>query len=104
MMELYDEAVSLALTGNHMDLAKNYASKPESKSVKSNLWIKIAKVQMKQEGEVNKLLKDNKEELKIEDLIPYFDDNIRISTFKDQICESLTRYNDEIRKFKVGSL
>lgn len=102
MMELYEEAVSLALTGNHTDLAKYYASKPESKSVKGNLWIKIAKTQMNIEGEVNKLLRDNKDEIKIEDLIPYFHDNIKINTFKDQICESLTRYNDEIRKFKVS--
>ncbi len=80
-MGLYDEAVSLALTGNHMDLAKNYASKPESKSVKSK----------------------NKKDLTIEDLIPYFDENIQIGTFKKQILESLTKYNDEIDKFKVAA-
>lgn len=100
MMELYEEAVSLALKGNHFDLAKHYASRPESKSVKNNLWIKIAKKQMKDTGEVTKLLNENKDDLKIEDLIPYFDDHIRISSFRQQICDSLTRYNDEIRKFK----
>lgn len=100
MMELYEEAVSLALRGNQIDLAKFYASRPESKSLKSNLWIKIAKKQMKDTGEVTKLLKENQEELKIEDLIPYFDDHIRISAFREQICDSLTRYNNEIRTFK----
>lgn len=100
MMELYEEAVSLALKNNQIDLAKLYASKPESKSVKSNLWIKIAKKQMKVGGEVAKLLKENKDELKIEDLIPYFDDNIGISSFREQICDSLTRYNEEITSFK----
>lgn len=82
MMELYEEAVSLALN-KEIDLAKYYASKPESKSVKSNLWIKIAKKQMKVEGEVAKLLKENKEDIKIEDLIPYFEDHIRISAYKE---------------------
>lgn len=100
MMELYEEAVSLALKGGHFDLAKFYASRPESKSVKNNLWIKIAKKQMKDTNEVTKLLDENKDDLKIEDLIPYFDDHIRISSFRQQICDSLTRYNDEIRKFK----
>lgn len=101
MMELYEEAVSLSLEGNQIDLAKFYASKPDSKSLKNNLWIKIAKKLMKvNNGEVTKLLKDNKDELKIEDLIPYFDDHIRISEYREQICDSLTRYNDEIKKFK----
>lgn len=84
-----------------MDLAKFYASKPESKSVKSSLWIKIAKTKMKQEKEINILLTENKKDLTIEDLIPYFDENIQIGTFKKQILESLTKYNDEIDKFKV---
>lgn len=104
MMDLYEEAVNLALNNKkgavHIDLAKKYASRPVAKSVKSNLWIKIAKSQMSIENEVNKLLKEHPEDLKIEDLIPYFDDHIRISSFRDQICDSLTRYNNEIQTFK----
>lgn len=50
--------------------------------------------------EVQKLLKEPKACIKIEDLIPYFDDHIRISEFKEEICDSLTRYNNEIKKFK----
>lgn len=49
---------------------------------------------------VKNLLKENKAQIKIEDLIPYFDDHIKISEFKEEICKSLTSYNEEIKKFK----
>ena len=49
---------------------------------------------------VKSLLEDPDAKIKIEDLIPYFDDHIRISEFKEEICKSLTSYNEEIKKFK----
>lgn len=100
IMGLYEEAVSLALYRNQFDLAKLYASKPEAKMVKTQLWVKIAKKQMRSSTELVKLLNENKDMIKIEDLIPYFGDNVSISTFKEQISESLVRFNDEISDFK----
>lgn len=102
MMEMFEEAVGLALTGGHTDLAKFYASKPENKSLRTNLWIKISKTQMGQESDLSKLLKDNKDEIRIDDLIPYFHEGIKINSFKEQICDSLTKYNNESARFKVN--
>lgn len=50
--------------------------------------------------EQNILVTQNQSLLKIEDLLPYFNENIRIEHFKDQICDSLESYNDEIEKLQ----
>jgi hypothetical protein len=34
------------------------------------------------------------------DLLPYFNDNIKISQFKDEICKSLQEYNVKIENLK----
>lgn len=38
--------------------------------------------------------------IKIEDLLPEFNQNIKIEDFKDEICKSLRNYNEEIEKLK----
>lgn len=38
--------------------------------------------------------------VKIEDLLPYFNQNIKIENFKDEICESLKSYSAEIGRLK----
>ena len=38
--------------------------------------------------------------VKIEDLLPYFNQNIKIENFKDEICTSLRNYSAEIGKLK----
>jgi small nuclear ribonucleoprotein (snRNP)-like protein len=39
----FDKAVKLALECREMDMAKQYANKPEDKKLKKKLWMKIAK-------------------------------------------------------------
>lgn len=41
MMELYDEAVDLALESNCIDVAKIYANKPQFEEKKKKLWLKV---------------------------------------------------------------
>lgn len=50
-------------------------------------------------GEVIKLAEESKV-IKIEDLLPYFNQKVKIENFKDQICDSLKSYNDQITKLK----
>ena len=38
--------------------------------------------------------------IKIEDLLPHFNQNIKIENFKDEICESLKSYSEEITRLK----
>lgn len=46
------------------------------------------------------LLTKDTDLIKIEDLLPYFNQNIKIEHFKDEICNSLKNYNEEIEKLK----
>ena len=39
----YDKAVKIALECNDVNMAKQYANKPEDKKLKKKLWMKIAK-------------------------------------------------------------
>lgn len=41
MMEMYDEAVDLALESNNIDVAKIYANKPQVEEKKKKLWLKV---------------------------------------------------------------
>ena len=38
--------------------------------------------------------------IKIEDLLPHFNESIKIEHFKDEICDSLKMYNEEIERLK----
>lgn len=38
--------------------------------------------------------------VKIEDLLPHFNQNIKIENFKDEICQSLNNYSQEIGRLK----
>ena len=43
ILGLYDKAVKLALEIDDIDMAKDYANKPNDKKMKKKLWMKIAK-------------------------------------------------------------
>ena len=79
-MYLYSEAVSLALETNKEELAKEYAEKPDYEDERKKLWIDIAKhylIKKEKISEVIELTKQSKV-IKIEDLLPFFNQNIRI--------------------------
>ena len=42
-MGLYSEAVKLALKNGHLNLAKDYARKPDDPDQQKKLWLQIAK-------------------------------------------------------------
>jgi hypothetical protein len=43
---------------------------------------------------------DGADQLKIEDILPFFPDFVKIADFKDEICDSLDQYNAHIEKLK----
>lgn len=51
-------------------------------------------------SEVIELTKQSKV-VKIEDLLPHFNQNIKIENFKDEICDSLKSYSEEISRLKM---
>lgn len=103
MMGLYNEAVTLALENNEIEVAKIYAEKPENEDLKKKLWLQIAVHLFNKGTDIEQVIKLTKETnlIKIEDLLPYFNENIKIEHFKEEICNSLNEYNSQIESLKV---
>ena len=101
-MYLYSEAVAFALENNKEELAKEYAEKPEYEDERKKLWIDIAKHYLVKKGRVSDVIELTKQSkvVKIEDLLPFFNQNIKIENFKEEICESLKSYSGEIGRLK----
>ncbi len=104
-MKLYEEAVSLALKMNDLDLAKYNAGKSDSFDTQRRLWKHIAKHVLSQTnksdrsdvGPVSKILEESNGALKIEDLLPMIPDLVKIDDVKDSVCASLEEYNAKIQ-------
>ncbi|PIK61318.1 putative vacuolar protein sorting-associated protein 18-like [Apostichopus japonicus] len=103
-MELYEEAVDLALQVD-VDLAKRCAEKPEEddEGMKRKLWLQIAKHVVKEQSDIQKAMEILQEcpLLKIEDVLPFFPDFVTIDHFKDAICSSLENYNQHIQNLQT---
>lgn len=101
-MGLYEEAVDLAILVD-ISYAKINAEKPtEDIELRKKLWLRIAKHVVSQEQDIKKAMEFLKEcpLLKIEEILPFFSNFTVIDYFKDEICQSLTKYNSEIDELK----
>lgn len=102
VMELYEEAVDLALKVD-VDLAKSCADLPaDDEELKKKLWLKIARHVVQEEKDVKKAMVclSSCNLLKIEDILPFFPDFVTIDHFKEAICSSLQAYNQHIEELK----
>ncbi|XP_060604108.1 vacuolar protein sorting-associated protein 18 homolog isoform X2 [Ruditapes philippinarum] len=103
LMNLYEEAVDLALTVD-VELAKSEANKPDEDDyeLRKKLWLRIARHVVEEEKDVKRAM-DFLHEcdlLKIEDILPFFPDFVTIDHFKDAIVSSLDDYNRHIETLK----
>ncbi|XP_030627233.1 vacuolar protein sorting-associated protein 18 homolog [Chanos chanos] len=102
IMELYEEAVDLALQVD-VDLAKSCADLPEDdEELRKKLWLKIARHVVQEEKDVKKAMNclSSCNLLKIGDILPFFPDFVTIDHFKEAICSSLEDYNQHINELK----
>jgi hypothetical protein len=124
IMGLYEEAVQLALSPecNDLELAKRVAETPTADDEfpaadKKKIWLLIARHIIEQQHDIGKAIAvmkeyqqqqrladdpdaDGSEQLRIEDILPFFPDFAKIADFKDEICDSLDQYNAHIEKLK----
>lgn len=102
-MGLFEEAVDLSLKVD-VDLAKIQAQKPpeDDEVLRKKLWLRIARHVVEEERDVKKAMEflNQCELLKIEDILPFFQDFVTIDHFKDAICSSLHEYNQHIEELK----
>lgn len=107
LLGLWSEAVELALRGDNVALAQETANRPGDVEVRRKLWLRIARAQIQGKGghqvvDVEGALRLLKtcDLLRIEDLLPFFDDFERIDDVKGAICEALQEYNVRIQEQK----
>ncbi|OMJ72350.1 hypothetical protein SteCoe_29243 [Stentor coeruleus] len=99
LLKMHSEAVTLALENKKLELAKINAQKPEKfdEELSRKLWLQIAIFHIKNGNVRDALNVMNESKLvKMEDLLPYFDEHDSISNFKDDICRALDGYKDKI--------
>lgn len=113
LLKMHSEAVTLAIENKKLELAKQNAQKPEKydEELSRKLWLQIAIYHIKI-GNVRDALNVMNESklIKMEDLLPYFDEQDSISNFKEDICKALAGYknkidelNDELKESKKSS-
>ncbi len=101
-LELYEEAVELALQVD-IELAKQQADKPdEDKELCKKLWLRIARHVVQKQRDIKTAMSFLQQcpLLQIEDILPFFPDFTRIDEFRDEICTSLEEYGGHIQKLK----
>ena len=103
LMGKYSEGVKTALmqkTEECDKVAKYIASNAPGEKLKKKLWIDI--FTSENQNEFNKALEILKQSkvLKIEDVLPYITDSIKIEEFKKQISNCINEYETNIQKLK----
>lgn len=105
IMQQYYDAVNLALESHDADLqelAIKWASKTNNENLKKKLWLKIAKHYLAfSDDKVIELLQHDDCPIKIADIISFFDDDQKISSFKQLIEDSLKEYNKKIEDYNL---
>ena len=102
LMGKYSEGVKLALKTNtkkSKEIAKFIASNAQGEKLKKKLWIDIFCDNKQNEKDPIKIMKESKI-LKIEDVLPYISDEIKIEDFKSQISKCINEYEDNINHLK----
>lgn len=106
-MELYDEAVDLALRVD-IDLAKLIAADKASnidEGVRRRLWLKIVQHVIRYDENVLRaieLIGQCNGLIRIEDIMPSLPDTVLIDDFKEEICRSLVGYNQRIEELRTS--
>jgi hypothetical protein len=99
MLKLYSDAVSMALDNNKLELAKENAMKPQKhdEELSHKVWLDIAThlIRQSQVAEALSVMRESRC-IKMEDLLPYFNEKESISQFKKDICSALKDYTDRI--------
>lgn len=106
LSDQYEDAVDLALSNGLVDEAKeiaNMESLAKDFTTKRKLWIKIAQVVLSQHLEkpdikqnIRSIIRESEGTVKINDLLPFFNEFTTVANLKDELVRSLEEHNHEI--------
>ena len=105
MLELYDDAVRMALDNNFIDIAKEYAKLAPDPWMCKKLWVDIAKHVLKSKDASMEasfeLVKESDKKLVLNDILLYVSSKIKLKSFKGDITDQVTAYDKKIDEFKT---
>ena len=96
-------------------MAKKYANRPEDRLLRRKLWMKIAKYVFNFQGKNKKpflnkkhfsiqealqIINPKDSKLRIDDLMPFFPDDEKITECKHHLCDCLNEYHLKILNLK----
>ena len=102
LMGKYSEGVKLALKTNtkrSKEIAKYIAANSQGEKLQKKLWIDIFCNNKQNEKDPIQIMRESKI-LKIEDVLPYINDEIKIEDFKTQISKCINEYEENINHLK----
>ncbi|CAD8103565.1 unnamed protein product [Paramecium sonneborni] len=101
MLGDYENAIKKAIEIDLIDDAKNIALKCEDNNKQRQLWILQIKLMLEKGGKYVKQIVQLTREIpliKAQDILPYLTQNIKLDDFKDEICETLEEYHDQVEQ------
>ena len=102
LMGKYTDSINLSMqtpNKNCQEIAKYIASNVPDEKLKKNLWINIFSHYKQDEIGPQKIMAESKI-LKIEDILPFISDKIKIEDFKKQISRCISEYEENIKSLK----
>lgn len=103
LLGLWESAVDLALSVD-IELAKRTVPQLSYHNTElcKKLWLKIAQHVVNECNDIERAMEllQQCDLIKIEDVLPFFDDFVTIDHFKEAICTSLQEYNQNIEMLK----
>ena len=105
-MGLYDEAVTRALAKGDVALAKLNADHPDDEATRKRLWKRIARhvirglASQDRVDEAAIAVMDESSVLTIEDVLPYCPAFSSVGAFKEQICDALHAYTEQVQELE----
>ncbi|CAD8168275.1 unnamed protein product [Paramecium octaurelia] len=101
MLGDYENAIKKAIEIDLIEDAKNIALKCDDNNKQRQLWILQIRLMLEKGGKYVKQIVQLTREIpliKAEDILPYLTQNIKLDDFKDEICETLEEYHDQVEK------
>jgi len=102
ILELFEEAVKLAIKIPDYELSKRYANKPSDEKLRKKLWIEIAKTIIQNNKDTKvcfDIIKESKI-LSLVDVLKFLNPKEKLSTFKTDLLHSLEGYGSKIEDIR----
>ena len=96
LLKQYSESIDIAINNKFDDLITFLVKNISEPQLQKKMWIHIFE-SIKQNNnleEAKKIINESKGSLKIEDILPLIGDNVKISEFKEELKQCISKYED----------